>query len=454
LDLLKRSLPSHGLLPRPVDLFERELPQTWLLTDERSGVRRDVVGLFNWDAKKSLRMRCTAEYIGLPKADRYVAFDYWDNRFVPPFSNQLDAVVPAGACRILAVRAVSDHPQVISTSRHITQGVVDIIKERWDEASGVLTVDSRVVAGDRYELRIVVPASEQSWVALTATCGELATSCEQDGPVLRVAFTPAASTDVSCRIAFRRGSAVLVAPAAPTEANGEVGYGRIRLGWVSRGEVSTVLTREPAFADGARVMQESAYLDDDVEPGTEYRYMLRAQNYAGQQSPATTLTVRSAARPVRPVLPPEPTIPISGLQALKATTGWGKVAKNRSCQGNPLTLDGKQHAQGMGVHATSLLVYTIPAGAKRFVAHVGIDDEMKDRKEASLVFKIYGDVKEMGEPPALIAESPMLCAATLRIWCFDVELSERFRELRLVVDDAGDGISCDHADWVNAGFLK
>jgi hypothetical protein len=38
-------------------------------------------------------------------------------------------------------------------------------------------------------------------------------------------------------------------------------------------------------------------------------------------------------------------------------------------------------------------------------------------------------------------------------WAFDVRLDSRLKELRLVVTDAGDGIACDHADWVDAGFL-
>jgi hypothetical protein len=35
MDILKRTMPSHGLPSRPVDLFENELPRIWLLTDDR-----------------------------------------------------------------------------------------------------------------------------------------------------------------------------------------------------------------------------------------------------------------------------------------------------------------------------------------------------------------------------------------------------------------------------------
>jgi len=47
-----------------------------------------------------------------------------------------------------------------------------------------------------------------------------------------------------------------------------------------------------------------------------------------------------------------------------------------------------------------------------------------------------------------------LCPKTARCWAFDLDLESRFARLQLIVSDAGDGIDCDHADWVNAGFLK
>jgi hypothetical protein len=34
-----------------------------------------------------------------------------------------------------------------------------------------------------------------------------------------------------------------------------------------------------------------------------------------------------------------------------------------------------------------------------------------------------------------------------------VELNTRFKEVRLVVKDGGNGVKSDHADWVNPGFV-
>jgi hypothetical protein len=62
------------------------------------------------------------------------------------------------------VRADEGHPVVLSSSRHVTQGIVDVLAEKWDAASSTLSGRSRRVAGDPYELRILALApAGQAW---------------------------------------------------------------------------------------------------------------------------------------------------------------------------------------------------------------------------------------------------------------------------------------------------
>jgi hypothetical protein len=82
-----------------------------------------------------------------------------------------------------------------------------------------------------------------------------------------------------------------------------------------------------------------------------------------------------------------------------------------------------------------------------------IDDAARKDERPSVVFEVYGDVLEMGEKPVLLAQSPVLSAKELGSLNFNVELNARFKEVRLVVKDAGDSVHSDHADWVNAGFI-
>jgi len=161
LDIVKRSMPNTGLCGRPIDLFDQpDAPRIWQLTSRpNSPTRRDLVGLFNWDPKSSTTIDCPLAQFNLPAGPNadYVAFDYWNNQFLTVHGS-LHADLPASSCRVIAIRPAADHPIVISTSRHITQGVIDLVEESWDANRKQLAGTSRVVANDPYQIRIVSPA--------------------------------------------------------------------------------------------------------------------------------------------------------------------------------------------------------------------------------------------------------------------------------------------------------
>jgi hypothetical protein len=454
LDIVKRCIPAHGLPARPVDVFENPVAKVWLLTDTRQASRRDVVALYNWD-EQAENLSIGTDRIGLPAAPAYVAFDFWADQFVAPFHGRITATLPGNSCRILAVRPVADVPQLISTSRHVTQGIVDVTGETWDGAKSALSGTSKVVANDRYELRCVVPAGEKSWSATgvdlsaaDATAGVKA-SFSQDGPKLRVALTSPTSRDVQWSIRFKPAAIASAPPPAVTQLKAASDHRGVTLTWdpgqadafrIERGDGVVFQTASPGFTDSG------------TRNGTTYRYRVSALGWSGAASPETAVEI-TPKEPERPADPPAPAIHLSDLQAIQVKHGWGTAAPNRSIGGGPLRIDRKTYQKGLGTHANALAVYEIPKKASRFVAVVGIDDSQKNDPRSSVVFQVYGDVKEMGEKPALIAESPVLSDKSLRSWAFNLELNSRFKQLRLVVTDAGDGIAADHADWVEAGFL-
>jgi hypothetical protein len=207
LDILKRCMPSLGLPSRPVDVFEHEPAQIWHLPDTRGPVRRDVVALYNWGESPN-HVSCSVEKIGLPPAPAYVAFDFWENKFLPPFSKTLESDLPPDSCRILAVRPVSEHPQLLSTSRHITQGMIDVRQEHWDSKTNTLSAISQVVGRDPYELRVVVPEGEHSWHATQISLSTedhaagVTAHLAEDGPRLRATIVSATNRAVNWTIYF------------------------------------------------------------------------------------------------------------------------------------------------------------------------------------------------------------------------------------------------------------
>jgi hypothetical protein len=166
-DHFQKTIPNHGKPNRPVDLFESPLPRVWIVSDGEGEARRDVVGFFNWNATgEPEAIEETFERLDVPADGLYVAYDFWADQLQGLFKKSVKVDVPPKSCTVLALRAWQKHPMVISTSRHITQGMLDVSEEHWDSSTNTLSGVSQVIGGFPYELRIYAPAllrAEQGW---------------------------------------------------------------------------------------------------------------------------------------------------------------------------------------------------------------------------------------------------------------------------------------------------
>lgn len=196
LDILKRTMPPHHAIARPVDLFERDLPRIWMVN--ASG--RNVVGLYNWESAEQ-KFDVPLEQLGLDAMTEYVAFDYWGNKLLPAVKGRLQLTLPAESCIALAIRPRANHPQLISTSRHVTQGIVDVTDEKWDAATKTLSGRSQVVGEDPYELRVVSNGAKDEMVSLSPA--DVKASHESDAALTRVKFVSPTSREVAWSIQFK-----------------------------------------------------------------------------------------------------------------------------------------------------------------------------------------------------------------------------------------------------------
>ena len=160
--------------------------------------------------------------------------------------------------------------------------------------------------------------------------------------------------------------------------------------------------------------------------------------------------LRTQARAlIRQPPPPLPDVYLDTLAPAiaKSGNGSGKVEINRNCTGAPLRLRGVAYPRGIGEHAKADLVYPLKPEYKRFVCVVGLDDQVARFGDVrgSIVAKVYAGDKVLAETPVLRGGG-----ASANV---DVEVPPGAKALRLVVDDAGDGVDFDDADFVNAGFI-
>ena len=134
-------------------------------------------------------------------------------------------------------------------------------------------------------------------------------------------------------------------------------------------------------------------------------------------------------------------VKLSGLIPESETQGWGVLMFDRSVMGHPLRIAGREFASGLGTHAVSEIVYALDTRAETFEAWVGVDDEMAGYTNSSVVFQVFGDGKKLFNSGVMRIREP---AKRVSVSLTGVS------ELKLVVTDAGDGITCDHADWGDA----
>lgn len=133
------------------------------------------------------------------------------------------------------------------------------------------------------------------------------------------------------------------------------------------------------------------------------------------------------------------TYELGGLDLHSITQDWGEPHANKSVDGHDLSIGGRKFERGLGTHAVSTFRLNLNGTGERFQAAVGVDDEIGQR--GSVIFRVSADGKLLWESGLMKGGQPAK----------EVSVDLRgARTLTLSVDDAGDGINYDHADWADA----
>jgi hypothetical protein len=133
---------------------------------------------------------------------------------------------------------------------------------------------------------------------------------------------------------------------------------------------------------------------------------------------------------------------LDSLDWTEASVGWGQPRRNRSIQELPMMLAGRLFHRGIGAHANSRIVFPLPPGHRLLAATIGKDQEVSG---GSVVFVVEVDGLEVFRSAVFRNDTPPQ-EVTLPI--------AGAQRLALIVEDAGDGIAADHADWAEARLLR
>lgn len=118
---------------------------------------------------------------------------------------------------------------------------------------------------------------------------------------------------------------------------------------------------------------------------------------------------------------------------------WSTAKAGRSVDGKPLTIGGQVFAHGIGSHANAEWTVTLHGAARTLHAAVGVDAEAGEH--GTVVFVVLvDDVETLRTPVMKGGDAPRVISVDLT----------GAAHLTLIVEDGGDHIHYDHADWGGA----
>ncbi len=204
LEILRRVIPPVDV--RAADLYQAT-HRKHIFDLKISDARRsyDVVGLMGTgDVSGSLTF--TWDAMGWDPADTYHVYDFWRKQYLGLWTGIMSVTVPRMGCRVLSFVRAESHPQLLSTSRHISQGWLEIDSLAYDSVRWEYRGVSELVANDPYELRFAVPYAGGKYFHIDgASTDSLAVGFTQQGPFVTVRFTSPRSRAVPWRVTFAPG---------------------------------------------------------------------------------------------------------------------------------------------------------------------------------------------------------------------------------------------------------
>ncbi len=191
LAMLHQTLPPTGYTACPLDLFERELPETLILPIERPWGHWWLAGLVNWDDHTCItRMELAA--LGLPPG-RYHVYDQWRASYLGQTEGPL--TLPdhrPHETLLLVFKPVIDRPDWLTSTFHLAAGsveVIDVIQQKLGERRLKLVVHLEQPGENFGRLVFTVPAG---WIVLEAQVNGRRRSvnvCNGEAGVVDMGFT-------------------------------------------------------------------------------------------------------------------------------------------------------------------------------------------------------------------------------------------------------------------------
>ncbi len=154
-DLLKRTLPVLDI--HPMDLCVGDFDRENLLINlciAKPFENYQVTGVYNLTETDAVRTLSLCDDLHL-SGGAYLVYDYFRDQYLGAVTDTITLDLKACEGRILSLRPYCGVPQIISTSRHITQGAAELTTLSFGDNTLSFTAD--LIQNDPYTVTVYVP---------------------------------------------------------------------------------------------------------------------------------------------------------------------------------------------------------------------------------------------------------------------------------------------------------
>ncbi len=441
-NILKKTLPATPV--QPVELYpQTKLKNIWDLKISHLGQDYDVLGVFNFINSDDYSKLISWESLGYDSGSLHHVFDFWEGQYLGAWRGGYSVKVQPESVKLLGIREVNYGPQLISSSRHITQGYIDLksLEYQGNFIKGV----SHVIKGDPYTLFFAFPPG------LKYELKEV--KCKQNHKIINhgnwteLVLYPDMTEDLywSCEFRESTSSSFSICAQENIPSGTAINPEQVLFSWY-----------QPPPAAGHQI-----YLDGQLKGFTpNNKVVLDIDDLENHRVEINTIGWNGIPNEVKKGLDftlkgllPDRINLTEMLTRKEYLEGPGPVdrrfflyRKNHRLEyQNPsgcMIMGGKRYLTGLATHANSDFVYPLKSYFREFTVDIGIDDSSA---KGSVIFKILCDSREVFDSGIMTRETP---AKSVNIDVSNVN------ELRLLVQDAGDGIDGDLANWADGYLMK
>lgn len=439
-DILRKVYPAVDI--RPLDLFpSHNRKRIWDLKINHLGRRYDVTGLFNFNESEPVTLNLNWNDLGIDTAGPVHVFDFWNGEYMGAWESGIGLEILPASVRVLTLLPDNGMIQLVSTSRHISQGWVDLRKLTSNEQGMVISGVSTLPAGNDYKLYFACPRGKYYRVkSATAVAGEEkldVTTLSHQGWA-EVSFTAPVSGEISWNVTFEPDYAFTYATRQPEGISvGPEGLDAVRVTWRSQYYLNSGYQ---VYLDGKLLgyTPNSFYVINNIDPQKEYTVDVRTvwdDGTINRRNPNDTRRY-DVTFTLSQLIPSE--VSLSDIK-WEGTGSWFSW---------PVIVDGRRYTDSFGMSAGTVRNYSICGVFTTLKASVAVDDNIRRSEPGrTVVFIVRGDGRELWRSEALDGDDPVVS--------FEIPVSG-IKNLELAVQSNNDksrfgGLP---ADWIKPVLIR